>query len=183
MPSQNGLYTLDPFIDNDGLLKVGGRLRNSASQDTLKHPAIIPKNHPITKMIIAHHHENVKHQGKGLTINEIRANGFWIQGINKVVARYIGQCFVCRKLRRPTEEQKMADLPAERVVPSPPFTYCGMDCFSPFPVKQGRSMHKRYGLLFTCFCSRAVHIEMLSQRIPLLMVYVVSLPFMVQCDR
>ena len=56
----------------------------------------------------------------------------------------------------------MSDLPTDRVDPSPPFTYCGMDCFGPFYTKQGRKEHKRYGLLFTCLCSRAVHIEMLE---------------------
>lgn len=56
----------------------------------------------------------------------------------------------------------MADLPSDRVEEYPPFTYCGMDCFGPFFVKQGRKEIKRYGLLFTCLCSRAVHIEMLD---------------------
>lgn len=56
----------------------------------------------------------------------------------------------------------MTDLPQENVEPSPAFTYCGMDCFGPFTTTQGRKQHKRYGLLFTCFCSRAVHIEMLE---------------------
>lgn len=56
----------------------------------------------------------------------------------------------------------MADLPKERIEPSPPFTYCGMDCFGPFIVKQGRKEIKRYGLLFTCMCSRAIHTEMLD---------------------
>ncbi|XP_039524444.1 uncharacterized protein LOC120477094 [Pimephales promelas] len=37
-----------------------------------------------------------------------------------------------------------------------------MDCFGPFYTKQGRKTHKRYGLLFTCLCSRAVHVEMLE---------------------
>lgn len=37
-----------------------------------------------------------------------------------------------------------------------------MDCFGPFCVKQGRSVCKRYGLLLTCLCSHAVHIEMLT---------------------
>lgn len=40
--------------------------------------------------------------------------------------------------------------------------YCGMDCFGPFYVKEGRRELKRYGLLFTCLCSRAVHIELLD---------------------
>lgn len=56
----------------------------------------------------------------------------------------------------------MADLPAEHVDPSPPFSYCGMDCFGPFNTKQGQSVRKRYSLLFTCFSSRAIHTEMID---------------------
>lgn len=56
----------------------------------------------------------------------------------------------------------MADFPTERVEPSAPFSFCSMDCFGPFLTKQGRKESKRYGLLFTCFCSRAIHIEMLD---------------------
>lgn len=56
----------------------------------------------------------------------------------------------------------MADLPEDRVEPAPPFAYCGMDCFGPFITKQGRKEFKRYGLLFTCLCSRAVHIELVE---------------------
>lgn len=48
----------------------------------------------------------------------------------------------------------------EHIEPSPPFTYCGMDCFGPFIAKQGRKEIKHYGLLFTCMCSRAIHTEM-----------------------
>ncbi|RXN38546.1 hypothetical protein ROHU_001010 [Labeo rohita] len=66
------------------------------------------------------------------------------------------------RARRPTETQMMADLPAYRLDPSPPFSYCGMDCFGPFLCKQGRKEHKRYGLIFTCFSSRAIHIEILE---------------------
>ncbi|XP_078350872.1 uncharacterized protein LOC144635663 [Oculina patagonica] len=56
----------------------------------------------------------------------------------------------------------MANLPEDRVESTPPFTYCGMDCFGPFTIKEGRKELKRYGLLFTCMSSRAVHIETLD---------------------
>lgn len=56
----------------------------------------------------------------------------------------------------------MANLPPERIEATPPFTYSDMDCFGPFYVKDGRKEQKRYGLLFTCMCSRAVHIEVLD---------------------
>ncbi|XP_048020447.1 uncharacterized protein LOC125251470 [Megalobrama amblycephala] len=156
------LYHLDAFVDQEGILKVGGRLCDAPLPSSVKHPVIIPKDHHITKMIISQCHENVKHQGKGLTINEIRSQGYWISGMGRAVASHVHHCVTCRKLRRPTEEQRMADLPSERTNPSSPFTYCGMDCFGPFVTKQGRKEHKRYGLLFTCFSSRAIHIEMLN---------------------
>lgn len=113
-------------------------------------------------MIVAHFHDKVIQQGKGFNINELRSNGFWISGINRVVASYIRNCIICIKFRRPVEEQKMADLPSNRVYPSPLFLYTGMDCFGRIYVKVGQRMHKRYGLLLTCLCSRAVDMEVLN---------------------
>lgn len=56
----------------------------------------------------------------------------------------------------------MADLPEERVNPSPPFTYTGMDVFGPWIIKEGRKQLKRWGLIFTCLASRGVHLETLN---------------------
>ena len=53
----------------------------------------------------------------------------------------------------------MANLPESRLEPAPPFTYYAVDYFGPWLVKQGRKDLKRYGSLFTCMDSRAVHIE------------------------
>lgn len=148
----NKLHQLDVFIDTDDIVKVGGRLRLSSLSDSLKHPIVIPKDHHVTKLIIAHSHEMTKHQGKGFTANEIRSSGYWIPGMSRAVSSFIRQCVICRRLRRPPEGQRMSDLPEVRMEPSAPFTYCGMDCFGPFVTTEGRKQHKRYGLLFTCFC-------------------------------
>ncbi|CAG2213922.1 unnamed protein product [Mytilus edulis] len=54
----------------------------------------------------------------------------------------------------------MANLPKERLISDkPPFTMVGMDFFGPFQIKQGRSLVKRYGVIFTCLSIRAVHLE------------------------
>lgn len=114
---------------------MGGRLRHSSLADLFKHPTVIPKEHHVTTLIIAHNHEKTKHQGKGFTMNEIRSSGYWIPGMSRAVASYIHQCVTCRRLRRPPEGQRMNDLPVEwsRALPA---------------------LHiLRYGLLWSfCYC-------------------------------
>ncbi|XP_067055873.1 uncharacterized protein [Acropora muricata] len=156
------LYKLDPFVDEEGILRVGGRLRRAALPDTVKFPIILPRGSHVTTLIIRHIHENTEHQGRGITLNEVRANGYWILGGSGAVSSYISRCVVCRKLRAAPQRQKMADLPEDRVEPAPPFTHCAVDYFGPWNIKEGRKELKRYGVLFTCLASRAVHLETAS---------------------
>ena len=157
--TNSSLYRLDPYLDNDGIIRVGGCLSNSNLATELKNPIILPRKHHITQIIIRHFHERTKHQGRRMTINEIRANGFWIIGCSSVVYSYISKSVKCRKFRGCVMEQKMADLPADRIKTEPPFTYCGVDLFGPWYIKEGRKDLKRYGVLFTCMLCRAIHLE------------------------
>ncbi|XP_060570099.1 uncharacterized protein LOC132728485 [Ruditapes philippinarum] len=125
----------------------------------LKHPIILPKESHVTELVIRHCHLRVNHQGRGMTSNEIRSNGFWIVGLSSAVYSFISRCVTCRRLRGGNQVQKMADLPEDRLEPSPPFTYSGVDYFGPWLIKEGRKELKRYGVVFTCLCCRAVHLE------------------------
>ncbi|XP_076044925.1 uncharacterized protein LOC143027525 [Oratosquilla oratoria] len=72
-------------------------------------------------------------------------------------------CMVCKRLYETPMHQRMSDLPPERCEPGgPAFRYVGVDLFGPFHVKVGRSEMKRYGCLYTCFTTRAIHIEKLD---------------------
>ena len=155
------IYKLDPFIDQEGILRVGGRLRTSPECDTFtKFPVILPRKALVSQRIAEFYHESVHHGGRASTVNEIRSNGYWLIGISGMVRSLVYRCVGCRIQRGSTGIQKMADLPADRVSSeAPPFTYCGVDMFGPFSVKEGRKVHKRYCGLFTCLSSRAVHIE------------------------
>lgn len=153
------LFKVDPFLDPIGILRVGGRLKFTEMPEHVKFPMIIPGKSHIASLIIRHCHEQVKHQGRGMTINEIRSRGYWIIGGSSSVASYILKCVKCRKLRGMVEEQKMADLLIDRSESAPPFTFSAVDYFGPWIIKEGRREMTRYGVLFTCMASRAVHLE------------------------
>ena len=155
----SSLYKLDPFMDQDGLVRVGGRNRRADIPGDVKHPVIIPRRGHLTELLIKHHHLKVNHMGRGMTHHELRQNGYWVINGSSGVARFISSCVTRRRLRRPTEQQKMACLPEDRLEPAPPFSFCAVDYFGPFIVKERRSEVKRYGVLFTCMGSRSVHLE------------------------
>ena len=68
----SSLYKLDPFVDEDGILRVGGRLRRASLSDDMKFPIILPRNSHVTTLIVRYFHERSSHQGKTMTLNEVR---------------------------------------------------------------------------------------------------------------
>ena len=96
---QSSLLKLDPFVDEQGLIRVGGRLENSTLPFEVKQPIVLPRSSQVTNLIIDHFHKKVTHQGKGMTMNKIRSNGLWILGLNATVASYIYKCVQCRRQR------------------------------------------------------------------------------------
>ena len=145
------LSTLDLFKDENGILRAWGRLHNSEQTGEIKFPIIMPKKGLLTRRIVEWFHKKVGHSGRTTTVNEIRSNGFWIIGMTTVVKSVIYSCVRCRSFRGKLGQQKMADLPLERTLEVAPFTYCEVDVFGPYRIKEGRQVHRRWCSLFTCF--------------------------------
>ena len=76
---KSNIYCLDPFLDQEGILRVGGRLHRADLSYEERHPIILPKEHHITKLLIRQYHQNVYHQGRVITHGAIRGAGYWIQ--------------------------------------------------------------------------------------------------------
>ena len=159
LKKSSSLYRLDPFLDKDGILRVSGRLRKASIPQGIRHPIILPRGSHVTELVVRQAHQAIKHQGRGMTQNELRQRGYWVIGGSSAVSNLIFRCITCRRLRAPVQQQKMADLPEDRTEPAPPFTYCAVDYFGPFLIKEGRRELKRYGVLFTCMASHAGHVE------------------------
>lgn len=155
---QSSIYKLDPTLEN-GLIRVGGRLSKGAMPSEEKHPLILSKEQHISKLLLRNMHQLLGHSGRNHTLSTLRRK-YWITNANAAVRKIISQCSYCRRLNGRAMEQKMADLPKERIVPDlPPFTNVGVDYFGPVGIKRGRATFKRYEVLFTCMASRAVHLE------------------------
>ncbi|XP_069103102.1 uncharacterized protein [Argopecten irradians] len=159
---------LSPYLDENGMIRVGGRLQNSDLPRHKVNPILVPGRHHVAMLLTRHFHNAVQHQGRHLTEGAIRAAGFWITGGKRLDSFVIHHCVKCRKLRGKHSQQKMADLPVDRITPSPPFTFVGVDVFGPWTIvtrrtRGGSASSKRWAVLFTCLSSRAVHIELLEE--------------------
>ena len=134
---QNGkLYLLNTFLDEDHVLHVGGRLKNSSWNDSCTHPILLLKNGTVTELLIRWCHEKTAHGGRDITLSEIRSNWYWISNVNSKARLIVFKSVTCKSLRGRFGEQKIANLPYERTIEAPPFTCCGVDIFRPFYIKK-----------------------------------------------
>ncbi|XP_075534522.1 uncharacterized protein LOC142568489 [Dermacentor variabilis] len=163
----SSLRRLDPFLDANGLIRVGGRLNRSDLPDDEKHPLLMPGRHHVATLLVRHHHECVQHQGRHFTEGAVRAAGYWIVGGKRCISSVLQACISCKKLRGRFHDQKMADLPADRISTDPPFTNVGIDVFGPWMIASRRTRggvanSKGWAVMFTCLSIRAVHIELIE---------------------
>ena len=159
----SSIRSLMPVMNEDGIICVGGRLKNMKNTSVCKHPCILPYDHQVTQKIVRECHERA-HQGTEWTLSMLRKK-FWVTRSRRVIRSVQKKCVACKKMFGRPVYQQMADLPAGRLEQDEkmkPFAHVGIDCFGPFYVKQGRAEVKRYGCVFTCMNLRAVHIEKLN---------------------
>ena len=150
---------LSPFVDSEGILRIQGRLGESNVSN--KHPCILSGKHVISTTVIRDLH-NETHVGVEWSLSILRKH-FWVTRARNLIKSVSGSCVICKRLYGKPLVQFMSDLPKERVeADKPPFSNVAVDVFGTFHVKYGRSEIKRYGCLYTCLCSRAVHVEMLN---------------------
>ena len=79
------LGQLDPFIGEERLLRVGGRIKQYPVEFDIKHPVILPKESTAVKHLVRWHHQLIEHERRTSTIGELRDNGYWVVGIKSLV--------------------------------------------------------------------------------------------------
>lgn len=163
LPNDSNLLFLRPIIDEQGILRVGGRLSKSKLPRDVRQPILLPRQSRLTRLIIEDVHRPSgclkEHLSVDKTLHELRRL-YWITRGRQTIARILNDCFRCRIQRGKTVQPVMADLPAGRLqYGAPAFANTGVDCFGPFEVVLFRRKVKRWLVLFVCMTSRAVHME------------------------
>lgn len=165
LPKTSRLLSIYPFLDDDGVLRVMGRLRHSHLEYARKHPIILPRESTLAYLIVRETHRVTFHGGIQLMLHTIRQQ-YWILGARRLVTSFNRGCTACVRHRKMTAQQQMGDLPIQRVNPSGIFRSCGVDFAGPISIKaySGRCkvFTKGYICLFICLATRAIHIELVS---------------------
>ena len=168
LPESDNVSRLYPQLDNEGVIRVGGRLKHANVAFAIKHPVLIPHSHPLAKSLVYHYHEEACHQGEHISHGRVRNAGFHIDHGRSLIREVIQTCVFCKRLRSKFSTQLMADLPPDRLEEAPPFKNVGVDVFGHFFVQNGRNTRsataqkKIWALIFVCLSSRAIHLEPLQ---------------------
>ncbi|XP_076278422.1 uncharacterized protein LOC143208163 [Lasioglossum baleicum] len=165
VPLSSSLKTLAPFVDNDGVLRVGGRLQHSDLPESRRHPIILDRSSHLTTLVIRDAHLKTLHGGVNATVTWIH-RAFWISRRLPRVKQILHECVTCARMRAVTGRQQMGSLPTARVQPSKPFLHTGVDYAGPIPLRttkgRGHKSHKGYVVVFVCLATKAVHLDAVS---------------------
>ena len=164
-PFKSNILSLNPFLDSNNLIRVGGRIRASNFSFDKKHPIILPKNHILTNLIIVHEHIRLLHCGPQGVLSSLRER-YWPLGGKNSVKKLIHNCITCFKVKPRQTTYLMGDLPSSRINPSPVFYHCGIDYAGPFLLKEKKYRNtkfiKAYICLFICLTTKAIHLELVG---------------------
>lgn len=163
--SSSKLKTLNPYLDEDGILRVGGRLRNSVLPEHSKHPIILKNKSKLTYLIVADAHKRTLHGGTQLVLSYLRSK-YWILQAKNMVKAHIHKCVICARQKALVKVQLMGDLPQVRTTPARPFQHSGVDFAGPLYVLmsrgRGAKQNKAYIAIFICMATKAIHLELVG---------------------
>lgn len=165
LPKRSRLTGLSPFMDEDGLLRVGGRLTNAPIPYNQRHPVILPGDVHLVRNLIRHRHLQLYHGGIQTTTQLLR-DRFWIIGGRNAIRAVIHRCIECFRQRGQSASQQMVPLVPSRVTTSRPFSHISLDYCGPFEVKRSpgrcKTLVKIYVAVFICMATRAIHLQVVE---------------------
>lgn len=160
------IQCLKPFLDDQQILRVGGRLHYSTFPYDKRFPILLPKGHIFSKLVLKHYHETLLHCGAQQLLACTREN-FWPLSGKCLAKEIIHNCVKCFKAKPRFNHPLMGDLPYKRLQPGMSvFSHVGIDYAGPILLKdrklRGSKLINAYICLFVCLTTKAIHLELVT---------------------
>lgn len=156
LPKNSLLNPLNPIIDNDGIIRMNGRVQNKEAA------IILPGKHLFTELLIKYVHSMNVHCNVQTTLQFLR-NEFWIVHARVIVKKIVQKCVICFRYNKCLLKQQMSKLPTFRTEQARPFAFVGCDYAGYFEIKMSERKNatntKGYIALFICLTTKALHLE------------------------
>ncbi|XP_043496401.1 uncharacterized protein LOC122520376 [Polistes fuscatus] len=149
-------------MNGEGILRVGGRLTNSAFAFAFRHPIIITQmpffENPYRSYSSKYHHAGVK------LLTSIVRQRFYVPGIRGLIRSSVRSCIVCVRFRGTSYNPEMGSFPECRFELVKPFETSGIDFAGPLEVRpyhgRGKIGLKSYIAIIVCMVTKATHLEL-----------------------
>ena len=147
------------FLDNDMLLRCGGRIHNAPLSELAKFPYLLPPKHHFTNLVILQAHTQLHHSGVNATLTLLRQR-YWIPSGRQRVRSLLRKCVTCKKVAgKPYAAPDPPPLVKDQLNASCPFEVTGVDYTGALYVHTNSGEQRVYICLFTCAVSRTIHLE------------------------
>ncbi|GFS68825.1 integrase catalytic domain-containing protein [Trichonephila clavipes] len=117
--SNSKLKSLNPFINDTVIIRVGGRLGNSELGYGTKYPIALPVESKFTYILMLHFYNKFYHLGPKSLLHIVR-HRFWLRSGRNLASKIVRECVICFKAKPCIETQILGALPKERTTGLPP---------------------------------------------------------------
>ena len=149
-------------VDDREVLRCKGRMENAELTEATRYPILLPSSDRFTDLVIEDSHTRILHSGVSQTLSSIRMK-YWIIRGRATVKKVLRKCVLCKRLEGgPYKMPPMAPLTKTRVSEAIPFSRTGLDYLGPLHTKDNGVVKKIWICLFTCFVTRTIHLEIVS---------------------
>jgi hypothetical protein len=109
------ILSLNPFVDQKGILRVGGRLNSSDLNFESKHQIILSPHRHLTKLLISTEHTKLLHARTQLVLASLRTE-YWIPRARQTIRSVIHKYLPCFRLKANSTHPLMGQLPSDTAI-------------------------------------------------------------------
>ena len=123
------------YEDEQGISRTRGRIGHAPLPYTTRYPAILPRDHRVTELIVKRSHKNVMHNAVTETLVELRSR-YWIVNGRQVIRKFLSTCATGKRIEGTNYPGPLSPpLPQFRVSDDYAYSYIGVEFAGPVNVR------------------------------------------------